>query len=400
MSSRPRPSRDVEIFGPVLVAMTFRTPDEAVALANNTRYGLAASVWSENINVALDTAARLKAGVVWINSTNLFDAAAGFGGYAKAASAARAAAKGCSSISSPAGRRPKSQRSREAAPPRQRTPADASMLRRCRHRPHGQALYRRQAGAAGLRLFYTVYGAEGAQQSGRPASATARTSATPSKPRRRPPPGVAATAHNRAQVLYYIAENLAGRAASSHRACVDDRRPEAAPRRSKPRSAHLLVRRAGRQVRRRVHATKSRRDARHERAVRRDGHPLPGRDARCWASSRWSCRRSPWATAWWPCRLRAIRWRRPIFYQVLDTSDVPGGVVNIVTGDRDELAKTLADHDDVAALWYFGSADGFALWWRKPPLGNLKPTWTDGKRATGSTVKQGQGQSTCAAPPR
>ena len=71
----------VEIFGPVLVAMTFRTPSEAVALANNTQYGLAASVWSENINLALDIAPKIKAGVVWINCTNLFDAAAGFGGY-------------------------------------------------------------------------------------------------------------------------------------------------------------------------------------------------------------------------------------------------------------------------------------------------------------------------------
>ncbi|MCB1497463.1 MAG: aldehyde dehydrogenase family protein, partial [Bauldia sp.] len=71
----------VEIFGPVLVAMSFRTPDEAVALANNTEYGLAASVWSESINLALDMAPKLKCGVVWINSTNLFDASAGFGGY-------------------------------------------------------------------------------------------------------------------------------------------------------------------------------------------------------------------------------------------------------------------------------------------------------------------------------
>src|SRR5436305_1047725 len=71
----------VEIFGPVLVTMTFRTPSEAVALANNTPYGLAASVWSESINLALDIAPKIKAGVVWINSTNLFDAAAGFGGY-------------------------------------------------------------------------------------------------------------------------------------------------------------------------------------------------------------------------------------------------------------------------------------------------------------------------------
>ena len=67
----------VEIFGPVLVAMTFRTPDEAVALANNTEYGLAASVWSESINLALDIAPKLKAGVVWVNSTNLFDASVG-----------------------------------------------------------------------------------------------------------------------------------------------------------------------------------------------------------------------------------------------------------------------------------------------------------------------------------
>ncbi len=70
-----------EIFGPVLASMTFRTPAEAVELANNTPYGLAACVWSENINVALDVAAQVKAGVVWVNSTNLFDAACGFGGY-------------------------------------------------------------------------------------------------------------------------------------------------------------------------------------------------------------------------------------------------------------------------------------------------------------------------------
>jgi aldehyde dehydrogenase (NAD+) len=70
-----------EIFGPVLTAMTFRTPREAVELANNTVYGLASSVWSESINVALHVAAQIKAGVVWVNSTNLFDAACGFGGY-------------------------------------------------------------------------------------------------------------------------------------------------------------------------------------------------------------------------------------------------------------------------------------------------------------------------------
>src|SRR6202047_1987899 len=71
----------IEIFGPVLVSMTFRTPAEAIELANNTVYGLAASVLTQNVNLALDVAPKLKAGVVWVNSTNLFDAASGFGGY-------------------------------------------------------------------------------------------------------------------------------------------------------------------------------------------------------------------------------------------------------------------------------------------------------------------------------
>src|ERR1700722_14673999 len=70
-----------ENFGPVLATMTFRTPREAVELANNTVYGLASSVWSENVNVALHVAAQIKAGVVWVNCTNMFDAACGFGGY-------------------------------------------------------------------------------------------------------------------------------------------------------------------------------------------------------------------------------------------------------------------------------------------------------------------------------
>jgi aldehyde dehydrogenase (NAD+) len=69
-----------EIFGPVLVVNSFRTQSEAIKLANNTRYGLAASVWSENINRAMHVAPGLSAGVVWINCHNKFDASCGFGG--------------------------------------------------------------------------------------------------------------------------------------------------------------------------------------------------------------------------------------------------------------------------------------------------------------------------------
>ncbi|MCL4122987.1 UNVERIFIED_CONTAM: hypothetical protein GTU68_027970, partial [Idotea baltica] len=70
-----------EIFGPVLVAMPFRTAKEAISLANNSIYGLGASVFTEKLTLAVETAKLLKAGAVWINGHNLFDAAAGFGGY-------------------------------------------------------------------------------------------------------------------------------------------------------------------------------------------------------------------------------------------------------------------------------------------------------------------------------
>jgi len=95
----------VEIFGPVLVSMTFRTPEESVALANNTQYGLAASLWTESINLALDIAPKLKSGVVWINSTNLFDASAGFGGYRESGFGREGGRGACGSISSVLGTR-------------------------------------------------------------------------------------------------------------------------------------------------------------------------------------------------------------------------------------------------------------------------------------------------------
>jgi aldehyde dehydrogenase (NAD+) len=70
-----------EIFGPVLSVLTFRTPDEAVAKANNTPYGLSAGVWTEKGSRILAMAQRLRAGVVWANTYNRFDPASPFGGY-------------------------------------------------------------------------------------------------------------------------------------------------------------------------------------------------------------------------------------------------------------------------------------------------------------------------------
>jgi len=70
-----------EIFGPVLAVMTFRTKAEAIELANNTPYGLAASVWTKDVSKMIEVSRALKAGTVWGNGTNKFDAAAEFGGY-------------------------------------------------------------------------------------------------------------------------------------------------------------------------------------------------------------------------------------------------------------------------------------------------------------------------------
>jgi len=80
------------------------------------------------------------------------------------------------------------------------------------------------------------------------------------------------------------------------------------------------------------------------------------------------------------------------FYQVLDTSDVPAGVVNIVTGRRDELAAVLAAHDDVASIWYFGGAKGSAEI-EKLSAGNMKRTWTDhGQARDWYDARQGAGE--------
>src|SRR5215212_3168771 len=119
----------VEIFGPVLVTMTFRTPAEAVALANNTTYGLAASVWSESINLALDIAPKIKAGVVWVNSTNLFDAAAGFGGYRESGFGREGGREGMWEYVKRAGRKERDTAPAKAAPePKQRKARASSAL--------------------------------------------------------------------------------------------------------------------------------------------------------------------------------------------------------------------------------------------------------------------------------
>jgi aldehyde dehydrogenase (NAD+) len=364
-----------EIFGPVLVSMTFRTPDEAVMLANNTRYGLAASIWSETIGLALDIAPKLQAGVVWINATNLFDAAVGFGGYRESGYGREGGKEGVYEYLKPkawVGRKP---RVATEPPEAQEKVAgfDLPELDRTaklfvggkQARPDGN-YSRAVLSPKGVRLGEV---GEGNRKDIRNAVAAARGAEGWSK----------ATSHNRAQILYYMAENLSARAEEF----------------------------AGR-VAAMTGVSKAKAGAEVDASI--------GRLFACgaWADKFEGSVHAP------PLRGVALAMNEPIgvvgivcpdeapllsfisllapviamgnravivpserhplaatdFYQILETSDVPAGVVNIVTGAAKDLAKTLADHDDVDAVWVFGTKEITTLA-EKLSVGNLKRVLTD-----------------------
>ena len=168
--------------------MTFRTPDEAVALANNTRYGLAASVWSENINLALDSrgAAQGRRGLDQLHQP--VRRRRRLRRLSRERLRPRGRARRPVRISRAGWEKdaPALQPARRGAAQRRAVPHAAAEPRTAADRPHGQALHRRQAGAADSGYSYSRASTRRAERSARPASATARTSATPSRPRTRP----------------------------------------------------------------------------------------------------------------------------------------------------------------------------------------------------------------------
>ncbi len=377
---------EVEIFGPVAVAMTFRTPGEAVQLANHTRYGLAASVWSENINVALDAAAAMRAGVVWVNCTNLFDAAAGFGGYRESGFGREGGREGLLEYlvadwekalpELPAGVPAKL----SAAPG---APGGTGIDRTAKLYIGGKQV-RADSGnsfavadRAGQTLGLAALGNRKDIRNAVEAAAAATRG------------WGAATAHNRAQVLYYIAENLSARSAefedrlraSGHDAAEVD----AAIRRIFFYAAYAD------KFDGRVHATRSR----HVTLAMQEPFGVLGIVCPDQAPLLAFVSLILPAIAMGNCVVAIPSPLQPLaatdLYQVFDTSDLPGGVVNIVTGARDELAKTLAEHDAVDALWYHGPKAGGAAA-EKASAGNLKSTWSnDGRARDWFSASQGQG---------
>jgi len=387
----------VEIFGPVLVAMTFRTPSEAVAIANNTPYGLAASVWTENINLALDVAPKIKAGVVWINSTNLFDAAAGFGGYRESGfgreggregmweylkrdsvSGARSSGASRAAPASPGVTEHRAP-STESLPALDRTPK--LYVGGKQTRPDS-GYSRRIVGADG-RVVGEV--GEGNRKDIRNAVEAAHKAAAG---------WGKSTGHLRAQILYYVAENLAARGA------------ELAARIAAMTGASASEAAAE------VEASVSRLFTYGAWADKYDGqaHQVPIRGVAlamhepigvlgvvCGDASPLLGLVSLVAPAIATGNTTVVvpSERFPLaatdFYSVLDTSDVPGGVVNIVTGPRDQLAQVLAEHDDVEGVWYVGSREGVTAV-ERASASNMKRTWATWTEPDWSDPVEGEGR--------
>jgi aldehyde dehydrogenase (NAD+) len=380
-----------EIFGPVLAAMTFRTPSEAVELANNTVYGLAACVWSESINVALHVASQVKAGVVWVNCTNLFDASCGFGGYRESGYGREGGREGLLEYLEPTWFK--------NASPLPAASAAAAEMSEPGNDPTSPAIdrtvklyiggkqarpdsgYSMEVRAASGRLLGEA--PLGNRKDIRNAVEAARKATAWTK----------ATAHNRAQVIYYLAENLS------------QRREEI---------SHRLAEMVG--------ATQA--AAEMERSIERVFSYA------AWADKYDGAVHNP------PFRNIAIAINEPIgavavicpnetpllgflslvmpvlamgntavvvpsetypliagdLYQLFDTSDLPAGAVNIVTGYTSQLLKVLAEHDDVDAIWCFAD-EASAAAAKSLSVGNLKQVFTnEGRAIDWFDTKQGEGR--------
>jgi aldehyde dehydrogenase (NAD+) len=402
----------VEIFGPVLVAITFRTPAEAVALANNTVYGLAASVWSENINLALDVAGGIKAGTVWINCTNVFDAASGFGGYRESGYGREGGREGLYEYLQAAWEAGVGTSGEHALGEEHGNANGTDGANGSRRGRRQRALHVHAASAdghpngahlapdgAGVALWtgidrtpkqfiggkqvrpdsgysQAVFGPEGLLV-GEVGEGNRKDIRNAVEAAHAAISWAATTGHAQAQILYYIAENLAARSNefAVRIAAMTGRAAEDAAREVERAIERLFTYAAwADKYDGAIHATPLRGMtlAVNEPVgvlglVCPDEFPLLAFVSLV----------AP-AIAMGNTVVAVPSGRHPLsatdFYSVLETSDLPPGVVNIVTGPRDTLAKVLAEHNDVDGVWYFGSIEGAKLV-EAASTGNMKRTW-------------------------
>ncbi|WP_299779685.1 aldehyde dehydrogenase family protein [uncultured Roseobacter sp.] len=372
-----------EIFGPVLVSTTFRTPDDAVALANNSRYGLAATVWSENINLALDIAPKLACGIVWVNGTNLMDAAAGFGGVRESGFGREGGWEGLSGYTRVKGT-PKPLKDIQ---PNQGEGTPADPIDRTAKLYIGGKQARPDGGYSA-----PVWGKSGkllghASLANRKDLRNAVEAAHAAKGWSK------TTGHLRAQILYYIGENLSARADEfAHR---------------------LNEMMGGKQGAQEVEAAINRLFTYAAWADKYDGqvHGVPIRGVALAMKEPVGvigalCTNEAPLLGLISCMAPAIAMGNRIilsasepfplaatdFIQVLETSYVPAGVVNILTGPQAEVATQMAGHMDIDAVWCFG-AKSLSGDVEKASATNLKRTWVNNGLARDWIGAAGQGRA-------
>ena len=383
-----------EIFGPVLVAMTFRTPSEAVALANNSRYGLAASVWTENINLALDVAPKLKAGSVWINCTNVFDAAAGFGGYRESGFGREGGREGLYEYTRAAW---------ESA--LHRTPVVPAVDPgiNVKTSEGGEKSIDRTAklyiGGKQVRpdggYSHMAHDALGNPVSEYPLG-NRKDIRNAVEAARQAEGWTNTTAHNRAQVLYFIAENLLARGEEFRHRITQMSGKDA---KAASDELELCVNRI---------FTYAAMADKYDSAV----HSTPFRNVTLAMKEALGvigivAPEEVGLLGLISTVMPAIAMGNRVvvvpsqqyallatdFYQVLDTSDLPGGVVNIVTGVQEVLGVELAKHYDIEAMWYWGTSEGSRMV-EFEAAATMKRTWVNyGRFHDWEDRQQGEGEA-------
>ena len=372
-----------EIFGPVLVSTTFRTPSEAVALANNTRYGLAATVWSENINLALDIAPKLAAGIVWINGTNMMDAAAGFGGVRESGFGREGGWEGLAGYTRPKGKpkalKPMTAPQGDGAP---QDPIDRTAklyIGGKQARPDGgysAPVWGKDGSLLGHVSLANRKDLRNAVEAAHAASGWSKT-----------------TGHLRAQILYYIAENLSARAGDFARR-IDAMLGGKSGKSEVEASVRRLFTYAAwaDKYDGQVHGVPIRGVALAMKepvgvigAICPNEAPLLGLISCMAPAIAMGNRVILSASEIWP--LAATD-----FIQVLETSDVPAGVVNILTGDHSDVARQMAGHMDIDAVWCFG-AKAFSGVVETASAANLKRTWVNNGLACDWFGSAGEGRA-------
>jgi len=390
-----------EIFGPVLTVMSFRTPKESIAIANQSRYGLAASVWTENMSLALEVALSIKAGTVWVNAHNLFDAAAGFGGFRESgfgrdggkeglyeyvkpkwmnrirlnpADVKAELAKFGSRVEgrpvNPLNTEPEEYVSPGALPMASFTPSIDRTYKLyyggAQKRP--DATYMRTIKDPNGKVLGQV--SEGNRKDIRNAVEAAHAAAGGWGKR---------AAHNRAQIVYYMAENL------------EQRREEFARKIAAMTGGTIEdgVREVDASIERLFHwaayADKyggTVQETTLYGATVKVNEPVGVIGIACPDE----CPLLGFVSLFAPAIVRANTIiivpseKSPLsaldLFQVFETSDLPAGVVNIISGNRDHLSKYLTEHQDVEAMWYFGSAAGSSFV-ESAAADNVKRTWVN-----------------------